>query len=324
MAAIDPTNSEQIAAALLAEFRSLPIIWSQSPEALARVLQGWPSIVPLIVGARDAAIEAMLTDLKARMIDPFDPALRKYLIASMGSLPEERLRILFLDSLRHLISDEQLQHGSLAQMAIYPRTIFRRAFEHNAAAIILIHNHPSGDPNPSKEDISATRRLDHISRALDIELLDHIIVTASGVHHIMSENVINGVSDKIPPFSFRSDGGLASGDVVSMGLSNARSTVHRRLLRRQLLGAHDLFGEPAWDMLLDLFIHECEGETLSMFSMCAMSGIPMSSALRLTQKLCDAGILRRVPDPADGRRNFMKIEPEIAHRLRAYFSEGAE
>src|SRR3546814_17504789 len=95
----------------------------------------------------------------------------------MGSLPFEVLRILFLDRGRRLLADEQLQHGTLAQLAIYPRTIFRRALELNAAAIILIHNHPSGDARPSEEDIAVTRKLDQIGRALDGEIFDHIVVT---------------------------------------------------------------------------------------------------------------------------------------------------
>jgi DNA repair protein RadC len=323
VATIAPSNSEQIAAALLAEFQSLPNIWSQSPEALARVLHPWPSIIPLIVAARNAAIEAMQVGLSARQIEPFDPALRNYLIASMGSLPDERLRILFLDPSRHLISDEELHRGSLAQMAIYPRTIFRRALEHNAAALIVIHNHPSGDSTPSSADITATRRLDYIARMLEIELLDHMVVSAKDIHHILRSEG-NGRSEKASTFSFKSDRRPSSRDIARIALTNARTTVRRRLLRRQLLGAEDLFGEPAWDMLLDLFIHECEGEPLSMFSMCATSGIPVSSAMRLAQKMCDAGLLDRVPDSADARRNLMKMRPETAHKLRAYFSEGVE
>src|SRR3546814_10608239 len=65
-----------------------------------------------------------------------------------------------------------------------PRTIFRRALELNAAAIILIHNHPSGDARPSEEDIAVTRKLDQIGRALDVEIFDHIVVTSASTHHI--------------------------------------------------------------------------------------------------------------------------------------------
>jgi DNA repair protein RadC len=208
-------------------------------------------------------------------------------------------------------------------MAIYPRTIFRRALEHNAAAIIVIHNHPSGDSTPSSADIGATRRLDHIARMLEIDLLDHMIVSAKDLHHIIRRDS-DDRSERASTFSLKSERVPSSRDIASIASSNARATVRRRLLRRQLVGAEELFGEPAWDMLLDLFIHECEGKPLSMFSMCATSGIPVSSAMRLAQKMCDAGLLDRVPDAADARRNLMKMRPETAHKLSAFFSEGAE
>jgi len=166
-------------------------------------------------------------------------------MAAMGSLPDEHLRILFLDPTRRLIADEQLQRGSLGQLAIYPRTIFRRALEHNAAAIILVHNHPSGDPSPSDEDISATRKLDQIGRALDVTILDHIIVTAAQVHHIMSEDAIGRLADKPAGYMLRSPPEGQADDPDVRILQNARIVARRRLLRRQLLGAPDIFGEPA-------------------------------------------------------------------------------
>src|SRR3546814_12927667 len=99
-------------------------------------------------------------------------------MASMGSLPDEVLRILFLDASYRLIADEQLHHGSVRQLELYPRTIFRRAIEHGATGLILVHNHPSGDATPSENDIVATRRLSDLGRSLDIEIVDHIVVTA--------------------------------------------------------------------------------------------------------------------------------------------------
>src|SRR3546814_21045713 len=94
-----------------------------------------------------------------RTITPTDPKLIAYLKTSMGSLPEEVLRVLFLDGACRLITDEQLQQGSLAQLILYPRIIFKRALELDAASIVLVHNHPSGDPTPSEADISSTDRL---------------------------------------------------------------------------------------------------------------------------------------------------------------------
>lgn len=129
---------------------------------------------------RDAMLEGMRSELRTVRIDPGNPRFSRYLIASMGSLPEERLRILFLDPARGLIADEEFQRGSLAQLAIYPRTIFRRALEHNAASIILVHNHPSGSPEPSRQDIAITRDIADAARRLGITLHDHIIIGGSG------------------------------------------------------------------------------------------------------------------------------------------------
>lgn len=324
MAAVEPDHSEHIAAALLEEFRNLASLWAQTAEAIGRIAGDRPAVAAVLMSARETMFELLGSNIRSAEVDPFDPALRQYLVASMGSLPDERLRILFLDSARNLIADEEVQRGSLSQLAIYPRTIFRRALEHNAAAILLVHNHPSGDPNPSDEDISATRKLDRIGRALDVAILDHMIVTSEQVHHIMSEDAISGMANKPAHYMLRSPTKGQVDDPDERILQNARIVARRRLLRRQLLGAPDLFGEPAWDMLLDLFIQQCKGRLLPMSSLCLSADIPNSSAMKLIQRLCDAGLLERSPDPGDGRRSLIKISPDTEHRLRAYFAEGSE
>ncbi|KFG89446.1 DNA repair protein RadC [Sphingobium herbicidovorans NBRC 16415] len=290
---------------------------------MAAVLCDWPEVGSFLVTLRDTMFDGMRSDLRAGRIDPFDPALRRYLIASMGSLPDERLRVLFLDTAHGLIADEQMQHGTLCHLAIYPRTIFRRALEHNAAAIILVHNHPGGDATPSEDDIEATRKLDQIGRALDVEVLDHIIVTPTRLHHIICERRSAARRANPASFTLRSEV-LPEDEAIDRACRNAETVLRRRILRRQLVGSAELFGEPAWDMLIDLFIHECKGQQLSMSSLCATAGIPTSSAMKLAQRLCEAGILERTPDLFDGRRTLMKIAPEVGHRLRAYFAEGTE
>lgn len=321
---VEPGDADAIAAALLREYRSLARLWSQSREQYERTLGRWPSVIELLASAREAVDEMMKADLAARRIDPLDPALGRYLRASMGSLPEERLRVLFLDAARTLLADEELQQGTLAHMSIYPRTIFRRALELNAAAIILIHNHPSGDSRPSEEDMATTAMIERLGRSLDIELLDHIVVTSSETCHMRGRGANAPAFSQPGRFALRGSEKTTSGDAYELILSNAKSTLRKRLLRRQLLGSEELFGEPAWDMLLDLFVHECEGKPVSMSSLCAAAAIPESSAMRLAQRLCDAGLLIRRPDPTDGRRSFMKLAPDVAHRLRAYFAEGDE
>ena len=285
---------------------------AQSPEALTKVLGSQSSVVSLLLQARAVAIESLAGDIRGIAIDPFDRRLRQYLIMSMGSLSDERLRILFLDGARHLIADEVVQSGSLAQLSIFPRTIFRRALELNAAGLILVHNHPSGNHNPSTEDIEAT------------QIIDHIVVTSTHCHHVVSDDTLAGRPVPSASFTLRSPEGPARTDHGDIALANAKAAMRRRLLRQQLIGAPELFGDPAWEMLIDLFVHECERKRLSISALCVTSSIPMSSALRLAQRLCDAGITRRVPDPIDGRRTFIRLDPVIAHRIRAYFEAGAE
>jgi len=278
----------------------------------------------MIVAAHAATLEALRADVPGRGIDPANPRLIKYLRASMGALPDETLRVLFLDAARRLVADEQLQHGTVGRVAFYPRTIFRRAIELDATGIILVHNHPSGDPTPSRSDVEATERLAAIGRSLDVEVLEHIVVTLR-----RHRTILRGRSE------VQSD--AASGGVLhdrtsewrktrgaKRALANAQRASRRRLLRRQLVGADHLFGEPAWDMLIDLFLHEGEAKAVSTSSLCIASGLPMTSALRLLQRLCDAGLVTREADRLDGRRNFIRLAPPLAHRLMTYFAEGDE
>jgi DNA repair protein RadC len=319
VAVVAPADARRIAASLLAEFQTIGRLWSQTREAIDRILGSGSEVTGLLLHSRKLALAALSAGLQGMRIDPGSSALRDYLILGMGSLPDEQLRVLFLDAGQHLIADEQLQYGTLTRLALYPRTIFRRALELNAAGIILVHNHPSRDPRPSEHDIEVTRQLDRVGAALDIKLVDHIIVAESGTHHIRTSGAKRGLPRISLPLLRSPDPAAAESDVA---LENAKATLRRRMLRDQLFGAPELFGDPAWEMLIDIFIHEGEGNPLPVSSLCVTPSIPMSSALRLCQKLCDAGIIHRIPDPSDGRRSFVSLAPEIAHRIRAYFEEG--
>ncbi len=112
----------------------------------------------------------------------------------------------------------------------------------------------------------------------------------------------------------------AVGADLSVALANARRSVRRLFLRRQLIGADRLFGEPAWDMLVELFIAHCEAATVPTGALGIGSGLSSSSAQRLVQRLIDARLIVSAPDPEDRRRHFVSLSPEIAHRLTAYFS----
>ena len=160
---------------------------AESAEAKSRVLRDAPEVAALLAAAKNALDEGMRGCVPVRLASATDHAFVRYLMHTMGSLPHELLRVVFLDPHRAILGEEDVATGSLDRIAIYPRLILRRALEKGAAAIILAHNHPSGDPTPSAEDRAVTAQLAGVSRLLDVVLLDHIVVTSSAWCSILAE-----------------------------------------------------------------------------------------------------------------------------------------
>jgi len=129
----------------------------------------------LELGRRVAALAVTATE---PVHDPASLAMR--LIARYGHSVQEILGAIFLDSRNRIISEREIFVGSMRTAAVSPRDVFRFALEDHAASIIVFHNHPSGDPSPSPDDLQFTRKLVEAGRVMDVEILDHIIVAASG------------------------------------------------------------------------------------------------------------------------------------------------
>jgi DNA repair protein RadC len=103
--------------------------------------------------------------------------LLAYCKAAMGAEREEQFRVLFLDNKNRLMADEIQNRGTINHTAAYPREVVRRALDHGAAAIILVHNHPSGDPTPSQADIKLTKDIAAAAQPLGIRIHDHLIIS---------------------------------------------------------------------------------------------------------------------------------------------------
>jgi len=103
-------------------------------------------------------------------------ALLDYCTTQMAFNNVEQFRILFLDKKNRLIADEVQQTGTVDHTPVYPREVIKRALELSATALILVHNHPSGDPTPSSADVQMTRQINDIARPLGITVHDHIII----------------------------------------------------------------------------------------------------------------------------------------------------
>jgi DNA repair protein RadC len=127
-----------------------------------------------------AASRVAKGQLKARTMLSSWATLIDYCRTAMAFADKEQLRVLFLDKRNQLISDELQQVGTVDHTPVYPREVIKRALELSATAIILVHNHPSGDPTPSQADIQMTRAIIDIADPLDIVVHDHIIVGKNG------------------------------------------------------------------------------------------------------------------------------------------------
>jgi DNA repair protein RadC len=117
-------------------------------------------------------------------------ALLDYCRAAMAFAEREEFRVLFLDKRNRLIADEVQQRGTVDHTPVYPREVVRRALELAATAVILVHNHPSGDPTPSQADIRMTREIAAIAKPLGILLHDHVIVGRGGHASLKGQGLI--------------------------------------------------------------------------------------------------------------------------------------
>jgi DNA repair protein RadC len=174
--AIPRADVKPIAKDLLDRFGSLGEVLSAAPDKLGEIKGiGEAAAVALKVvqaaGLRLSRQQIMNTDA----IGSWDQLL-DYCKAAMGYEKVEQLRILFLDRKNVLIADEVQQQGTIDHTPLYPREVVKRALDLNASAIILVHNHPSGDPTPSRGDIDMTKRVQEAAEKLGITLHDHIVI----------------------------------------------------------------------------------------------------------------------------------------------------
>ena len=129
-----------------------------------------------------AVIEMGRRALKEELASPTSlaspQAVKDYLCLTLGSLEHEVFMVLFMDARNRLLAADQLFRGTLTQTSVYPREVVKLALAHNAAAVILAHNHPSGAPEPSQADRFLTESLKQALALVDVQVLDHIIVAA--------------------------------------------------------------------------------------------------------------------------------------------------
>lgn len=169
-----------LAKLLIEHFGTFAETVSAPAEALMKVRGVGESTAISLKAVRAAAIRLMQSEIKDRAIISSWDQLIAYCRAAMGFSKREQFRVLFLDKRNRVIADEVLQEGTVDHTPVYPREVVARALDLGATALILVHNHPSGDTTPSKADIEMTEQIRQAAKLLGIVLHDHIIVGREG------------------------------------------------------------------------------------------------------------------------------------------------
>jgi DNA repair protein RadC len=178
--AIPRRDVKGLAKALIKHFGSFAEVLGASPLRLLEVDGMRDGIVTELKIAEAAARRYTKGAVNTRTILSSWSAVMDYCRAQMAFEEREQFRLLFLDKKNGLIADEVLQRGTIDHTMVYPREVVRRALELSAAAIILLHNHPTGDPSPSRADIDMTQLIVTAALTVGISVLDHIIIARNG------------------------------------------------------------------------------------------------------------------------------------------------
>ena len=179
--ALPRIDTKPIAKALLEEFGTLAEVVAAPPEKLTRIKGIGPGAAQHLKILQQVAIRIGQSSILNRPVLSSWNALLDYCRAAMQFEGREQFRVLFLDKKNKLLADEVMGKGTVDRAPVYPREIIRRALVHEATAIILVHNHPSGDPTPSRQDIDLTNTIITTAKAIDVVVHDHLIVGRNDV-----------------------------------------------------------------------------------------------------------------------------------------------
>jgi len=189
-AASSRSDVKPLAKELIAEFGSLAKVLTADIAVLGKVEGMNENAVAAIKTVREAASRLLYTAAKEKSVLNSWLKLLDYCRAEMGHLKIEQFRILFLNSKNMLIADEVQGEGTINHTLAYPREIVKRALELSASSIILVHNHPSGDPSPSRADIDLTQQIIAAAKSLELKVHDHLIISETEHYSFKSNGLI--------------------------------------------------------------------------------------------------------------------------------------
>ncbi|PJE27616.1 DNA repair protein RadC [Pseudooceanicola antarcticus] len=183
-------DMKPLARRLLERFGDFNSVVTAPPEHLVEVAQVGPAVICELKLIEAAAQRLARARVMGRPVVSSWNALIDYCHTAMAHRETEQFRVLYLDRKNVLIADEEQGRGTVDHVPVYPREVVKRALALNASALILVHNHPSGDPTPSQADIDMTAQIDAAAQALGLVLHDHIIVGRSREMSFRSEGYL--------------------------------------------------------------------------------------------------------------------------------------
>ena len=183
-------DTKPVARALIQRFGSLSGVLNADPGALQQVRGVGETTAAALKSVALAARRMARSEVREKPVLGSWQALLDYLSIDMAHLTVERVRVLYLDTRNRLIDDHHVGDGSIDEASIHPREVIRRAMDVGATALILVHNHPSGNPDPSRADIDVTRRIAEAGRLLGITVHDHVIIGCEGHVSLRSKGLI--------------------------------------------------------------------------------------------------------------------------------------
>ncbi len=170
-----------LAKQLLARFGSLGAVLGATAEDMRTVAGVGEAVALDLKLLHEAGLRTAREQISRRPVISSWAALLAYVKTALAHEAREQFRVLFLDKKNQLIADEIMNRGTVDHAPVYPREVVRRALELSASAVILVHNHPSGDPTPSSADVDMTRQIVDAARPLRISIHDHLVAGRDGV-----------------------------------------------------------------------------------------------------------------------------------------------
>ncbi|MGH7049934.1 MAG: RadC family protein [Acetobacteraceae bacterium] len=169
-------DTKPIAKRLLERFKTLPAVIAAPAAELARIEGLGKAGITALKTVQAAAIRLGRAEVMNRTVLDNWERLMEYLHMTLAHERTEQFRVLFLDTRNRLTADEEQSRGTINHTPVYPREVARRALETAASAVILVHNHPSGDPTPSREDVAMTKEVEAALKTVSVVLHDHVII----------------------------------------------------------------------------------------------------------------------------------------------------